>query len=364
MGQRKSGHVTLLDIARASGYSVSTVSIVLSEAPLSQNVAATTRKHIRAIAQQLGYHPDAYARSLRRRSTQTIGILAFDLSDPFCVPIMRGVQESLHESGYLPLLMDAQTQRKLFDSYLDMILERRAEGVIVIASWVFEETNLLGDIRKNNVPIVIVGRDLTGRGVSSILVDNEAGGALATQHLYELGHRKIAVIRGPQEMCDSEPRWAGIRSVAKDKGLELDERLVFQLPGIVDPSSGFEGGLRISREMLASGRPFTAVLAFDDLTGLGVVRGLTEAGLRVPHDCSVMGFDDVLPAEVATPAMTTIRQPLREMGLEAAERVMQAIKGAGKANGRAWLHQTQPELVVRMSTASAAVESNHKTARR
>ena len=175
MGQRKSGHVTLLDIARTSGFSVSTVSIVLSEAPLSQNVAATTREHIRTIAQQLGYHPDAYARSLRRRSTQTIGVLAFDLSDPFCTPILRGIQGGLRSAGYLPLIVDAQAQRKLFDSSLHMILERRADGVIVIASWVFEETNLLGDVKKNNVPVVIIGRDLAARGIDSILVDNEAG---------------------------------------------------------------------------------------------------------------------------------------------------------------------------------------------
>src|ERR1700733_4649328 len=214
VSQRKSGHVTLLDIARASGFSVSTVSIVLSEAPLSQSVAVTTRAHIRTIAQQLGYHPDAYARSLRRRSTQTVGILAFDLSDPFCIPVMRGIQDGVHEAGYLPLVMDAQTRRQQFDMYLQMILERRADGLIVIASWVFEETNLLSDIRKNNVPILIVGRDLTARGITSILVDNESGGALATQHLHEPGHRRIAVIRGPQEMYDSEPRWAGIRKVA------------------------------------------------------------------------------------------------------------------------------------------------------
>ncbi len=351
MSQRKSGHVTLLDIARASGFSVSTVSIVLSEAPLSLSVAATTRAHIRTIARQLGYHPDAYARSLRRRSTQTIGILAFDLSDPFCIPIMRGIQEGVHAAGYLPLLMDAQTQRKLFDSYLHMILERRAEGVIVIASWVFEETNLLGDIRKNNVPILIVGRDLVARGISSILVDNEAGGAMATRHLAELGHRNIAVIRGPQEMCDSEPRWAGIRKVATQSGMHLDERLVFELPGLADPASGFEGGVRIAKQMLASGCPFSAVLAFDDLTALGVVRGLVESGLRVPEDCSVMGFDDVLPAEVSTPAMTTIRQPLREMGLEAAERVLQAIRSVSGKPEKALLHKTTPELVVRMSTA-------------
>lgn len=352
--QRKSGHVTLLDIARASGFSVSTVSIVLSEAPLSQNVAATTRTHIRTIAKQLGYHPDAYARSLRRRSTQTIGILAFDLSDPFCVPVMRGIQEGVHEAGYLPLLMDAQTQRKLFDSYLHMILERRADGVIVIASWVFEETNLLGDIRKNNVPIVIVGRDLVERGISSILVDNEAGGALAMRHLADLGHRRIAVIRGPQEMCDTEPRWAGIRKTAAQRGIAIDDRLIFDLPGLADPASGFEGGVRFAKQMLASEAPFTAVLAFDDLTALGVVRGLTESGMSVPEDCSVMGFDDVLPAEVATPAMTTIRQPLREMGLEAAERVLQALRHPTAKSEKARLHQTDPELVVRKSTARPA----------
>jgi LacI family transcriptional regulator len=360
MSQRKSGHVTLLDIARASGFSVSTVSIVLSSAPLSQNVAATTREHIRTIAQQLGYHPDAYARSLRRRSTQSIGVLGFDLSDPFCIPIMRGIQAGLRSAGYLPLMVDAQAQRKLFDSSLHMILERRADGVIVIASWVFEETNLLADVKKNNVPIVIVGRDMTARGIDSIMVDNEAGGELAARHLKELGHRRIAVIRGPREMCDSEPRWIGIQKIAVRDGLELDPRLMFQLPGLADPASGFEGGLRLARKMLAAGRPFTAVIAFDDLTALGVVRGLTEAGLRIPDDCSVMGFDDVLPAEVATPAMTTIRQPLREMGVEAAERVLQAIKrGAGKTE-RPRLHKPSPELVIRKSTACppvAAVEA-------
>jgi LacI family transcriptional regulator len=314
-------------------------------------VAATTREHIRTIARQLGYHPDAYARSLRRRSTQTIGVLAFDLSDPFCTPIMRGVQGSLRSADYLPLIVDAQAQRKLFDSSLHMILERRTDGVIVIASWVFEEANLLGDVKKNNVPIVIIGRDLVSRGIDSVLVDNEVGGQIAARHLKDLGHRRIAVIRGPQEMVDSEPRWAGIQRVAVADGLEIDPKLVFELPGHADPASGFEGGLRLAKKMLNSGRPFTAVIAFDDLTALGVVRGLAEAGLRVPDDCSVMGFDDVLPAEVATPAMTTIRQPLKEMGCEAAERVLQAIKrGAGKAE-RARLHKPFPELVVRMSTA-------------
>ena len=355
MVQRKSGHVTLLDVARACGFSVSTVSIVLSEAPLSQNIAAATRQQVRATAQQLGYHPDAYARSLRRRRSQTIGVLAYDLSDPYCIPIVRGIQAGLQPASYFPLVVDAQTKRVLFDSYLKMILERRAEGVIVIASWVFDETNLLSDIEKNNVPIVIVGRDLTQHGVSSLLVDNEEGGILAMRHLIELGHRHIAVIRGPKELFDSAPRWAGVRKAAADAGIRLEKQLVMQLPSLVDPASGFEGGLDCARRMLASGRPFTAVLAFDDLTALGVVRGLTEAGLRVPEDCSVLGFDDVLPAAVATPAITTIRQPLKEMGLLAAEWMLAALKDREEESPRRpKLHKGQPELVQRMSTARAA----------
>lgn len=350
--QRKSGHVTLLDIARACGYSVSTVSIVLSEAPLSQNVAASTREQIRKMARQLGYHPDAYARSLRRRRSQTVAVLAYDLSDPFCIPIMHGIQAGLQPANYMPLIVDAQTKRKLFDSYLRMILERRAEGVIVIASWIFQETNLLEDIEKNQVPIVIVGRDLTNRNVSSLLIDNEAGGALAMRHLIELGHRRIAVIRGPEELFDTEPRWEGVQRAANEAGIKIDSKLIFQLPNLTDPTSGFEGGLQISKEMLASGDPITAVLAFDDLTALGVVRGLTEAGLKVPNDCSVVGFDDVLPATVSTPGITTIRQPLKEMGLLASEWTLQAINAREQQTAKpVHLYKAPPELVVRSSTS-------------
>lgn len=356
MPQRKSGHVTLLDISQASGFSVSTVSIVLSDAPLARKVSQKTREHIRSMARSLGYHPDAHARSLRRRSTQTIGVLAFDLSDPYCIPIMRGVQLGLQSADYLPLVMDAQTQRKLFDHYLTLLLERRVEGVIVIASWVFEETNLLADIRKNNVPIIIVGRDLTSRGIASILVDNEAGGALAMHHLRSLGHREIAVIRGPQEMCDSKPRWAGIQKVVARSRRSLDPQLVLQLPGQADEQSGFNDARRMVKQLLRSGKPFSAVLAFDDLTALGVVRGLSEANKRVPQDCSVMGFDDVLPAQVSTPAITTIRQPLHAMGMHAATHMLQMLKSSSTRNApESILLKAHPELVVRDSTQRVPV---------
>ena len=351
MGRNKSGHVTLSDIARACRLSVSTVSIVLSEAPRSQFVAESTRKRIQIAAKHLGYHPDVYARSLRSRHTQTIGVLAYDMADPFCIPIVRGIEEGLQEAQYFSLLVNAQTQRKLFDRYLHMILERRAEGVIVIASWVFEEADLLADMEKNHVPIVIVGRDLTERRVTSVLVNNRAGGAMLMRHLDSLGHRHIAAIRGPQEMFDSVPRWEGIQRAADSAGIRLDHSLIYQLPNSSDSMTSFEGGRRFARQMLASGKRFTAVAAFDDLTALGVVRGLTEAGLRVPEDCSVVGFDDILPAGVATPGITTIRQPLREMGLLATERMLRAIsQGQGREDRHAGLHILQPRLVIRASS--------------
>ncbi|HUY82460.1 MAG TPA: LacI family DNA-binding transcriptional regulator [Acidobacteriaceae bacterium] len=353
MGQQESGHVTLSHIARACQLSVSTVSIVLSGAPLSRHVAEKTRKRIQTTARRLGYHPDAYARSLRSRRTQTIGVIAYDMSDPFCIPVVSGIDEGLQPAQYFSLLVNAQTQRKLFDKYLRMILERRAEGVIVVASWVFEETDLLADIEKNHVPIVIVGRDLTERRITSVLVDNRAGGALMMRHLASLGHRNIAVIRGPEELFDSAPRWAGIRQAATEAGIRFDSRLVSQLPNLSNPKSGFEGGRKFVAEILATGRKFTAVLAFDDLTALGVVRGLVEAGLSVPEDCSVVGFDDILPADVATPGITTIRQPLHEMGLLATELMLHALKqGQGEGAQEAGLRMVQPELVVRTSSAA------------
>ena len=339
---------------------MSTVSIVLNEAPLSRNFAKATREEIRRTARQLGYYPDDHARSLRRRQSHTVAVLAFDLSDPFCQPIVQGIQTGLQPASYLPFLMDAQTRRTLFDDSLKMILERRVEGVIVIACGVFEENNLLADIVKNKVSVAIVGRDLTRRKFSSVLVDNEAGGALAVRHLIDLGHRRIAVIRGPDEQLDSAPRWNGIRQTAHDAGIEIDPRLVFQLPNLKDSASGFEGGVKFAKQMLQAGRPFTAALAFDDLTALGVVRGLTEAGLRIPEDCSVIGFDDVPPAIVATPGMTTVHQPLKEMGLLAAQWSVQAIEARDQGHRMpVHLHRAVPELVVRQSTAPLTLSSRH-----
>ncbi len=354
MPQSKSGHVTLSDVANATGYSVSTVSIILSGAPLSANVAASTRETIRAAAKRLGYHPDARARSLRKQRSGTIGVLAYDLSDPYCMPVVQGVQHGLQATDYLPLVMDAQTERKVFDKSLRLMLERRVEGVVVIASWMFDETSLLADIKKNGVPTLVVGRDLTPSGITSYLLDNEQGGRLAMEHLLQLGHKKIAVIRGPDGMFDSAPRWKGMLRALQQTSVTLAEQLTPQLPLLNTPGEAFEAGRSLVKHMLKSRRRFTAILAFDDLTALGVVRGLHEAGKSVPDDCSVVGFDDVLPARVATPAITTVHQPMRQMGLKAIEHMLTLVEKPGAVQELASLCLSTPELVERASTAVAA----------
>jgi DNA-binding LacI/PurR family transcriptional regulator len=349
--------VTLVDVARVSGFSTSTVSLVLNEAALSRYVAAGTKEHIRAVASKLGYRPDASARSLRSRRSHTIGIMVSDISDPFCTLILRGIEKTLYPTTYLPIIMIAHNQRKQFERHIEMLMERHVEGLILVANWLFGEFDQLAAIQKGQIPTVGVGRDLTASRVRSVQVDNEAGGYAAAQHLYELGHRKIAVLRGPSELADSDRRWNGIQRFASETGLALARERVGRLAAAVDPTSGFEEGFRLISSMIDRGVEFTAVLAFDDLTGLGAIRALSQAGRRVPQDCSVIGFDDVPHAAVNTPGLTTIRQPMEQMGSLAAKWVLESLADTNSpastktSSLSGTLHLLPPELVVRQSTA-------------
>jgi LacI family transcriptional regulator len=353
--QSKSNHVTIVDVARTSGFSTSTVSIVLNEAPLSRYVAAKTKEQIRKTAKDLGYRPDAFARSLRSRRSNTVGVLIFDISDPFCMLILQGIERALDPTAYLPIIMDAHNEQKQFEGYLEMLMERRVEGLIVVANWIFEEGGLLVNLKRNKLPTVVIGRDLTSDKIRSVIVDNLAGGYAAIEHLYELGHRKIAVIRGPEKLSDSNLRWDGIQRFASEQKYQLDPRLIRILPEVLDATSGFNSGVTATEDLLRSGVEFTALLAFDDLTALGAVRALSQAGKSVPNDCSVIGFDDIPLAAFSTPGITTIQQPMEEMGRIGTECVLRGIKSGDFEEAAASLSQLQsPRLVMRDSTKQAA----------
>ena len=223
--------------------------------------------------------------------------------------------------------------------------------MIVVANWLFVDIHVLADLNKREIPAATIGWELPGNLISSVMVDNEAGGRLALEHLHQLGHRRIAIIRGPKRLIDSAPRWRGIQKFAASVGLKLDSSLVMQLPDVFDPNASFEHGYRLTEELLHSKKKFTALLAFDDLTALGAIRALTKAGIRVPEQSSVIGFDDVALSALSAPGLTTVRQPLETMGSVAVNVVMDAIK-AGRES-RDWHFASQklhPELVIRDST--------------
>jgi len=189
--------------------------------------------------------------------------------------------------------------------------------------------------------------------MSSVIVDNEVGGYLALEHLYSLGHRKIAFIRGPKTLADSSPRWRGIRNCAESCGLELDSRLIVDLPESRDPLSSFEAGQKLTEDLLKQKCPFTAILAFDDMTAFGAIRALAKVGLRVPEHCSVVGFDDVSASALYTPPLTTVRQPMEAMGAGAVGIVLEGINSVLEKREVAAHHRkVAPQLVVRESTRS------------
>jgi LacI family transcriptional regulator len=253
----------------------------------------------------------------------------------------------------LPILTDVHNERSRFERYLEMLLDRRVEALVVLANWLFVDIDVLADLEKSSIPSVMIARELQTDSVSSVIVDNELGGYSAVEHLHSLGHRKIAFIRGPRTLGDSAPRWQGVRSFAKGTGLELDPRLIVDLPESQDPISSFEAGYKLTEELIKRKRPFTALMAFDDMTAFGAIRALAKAGLRVPDQCSVIGFDDVAACSLYTPPLTTIRQPMQAMGAMAANLAIERINAVLEKREASAVHRKlAPELAVRESTRS------------
>ena len=347
----RTGVVTIRDVARECGYSASTVSIVLNGAPLSRYIPADTKGRIESAAKRMGYRPNPLARSLRSQRSNIVGVMVIDITDPFCTPILRGLENALYQASYLSLIADAHNEPHRFERYLEMLLDRRVEGLVVIANWLVADIKLLADLTECQVPTVIAGRSFENHSVSTVSVDNESGASMALEHLHRLGHREIAFLRGPKVLSSSGQRWKGIRAFAQSAGLQLDSKKILELPESLDPNSSFEAGAQLTGELLRQGRPFTALMAYDDVTALGALRALKKKGLSVPEDCSVVGFDDVAQASLSVPSLTTVRQPMEAMGSLSAGMVLEAIKAMDEKQDVPVVRKKIPaELVVREST--------------
>jgi LacI family transcriptional regulator len=344
--------ITIREVAGESGFSITTVSMVLNNGAGVDRIPQRTRNHVWEVARRLGYRPNLHARSLRSNRSQTLGVMVFDLTDPYCTQILRGIQNHIRPSGLFPIVTDLQDDRSQFQPCLDMLLGRRVEGIISIANPLYLDSKLLSEFSERQIPAVVIGRELSNVPVSSVVVDNAAGTRLAIQHLYDLGHSRMAFIRGPDILVDSIQRWRGLEKFAEEVELELNPELIVQIQG---RNSTFREAYELTEELLRGRSRFTALITFDDLSACAAIRALTKAGKRVPEDCSVVGFDDIPSAAFYNPPLTTIQQQLEMQGSLGAEIVEQLIRAAGEARPMPPKHRmVTPKLVVRDSTCPAA----------
>lgn len=353
---KTSSMVTIRDVAKECGLSATAVSMVLNHAPLASYIPESTKQRIIQVAEGLGYEPNPFARALRSHRSHMIGVMVPDIADPYCAQILRGIENAFSRSSYLPFLVDIQNKGSLFKKYLNVLLARRVEGLIILANSLSFETELLSGLESRKVPSVILGREPETDALSWVATDNQEGTQQALEHLYRLGHRRIAFIRGPGMIVDSQHQWEGICSFAAAAGLELNPRLVVTLS---DPFSSYEGGFERTKELLGLKLPFTALVAFDDMTAFGAIRALISAGLRVPQDCSVIGFDDIPAAAFYNPALTSVREHMESLAGMGAEIVMEAIRAHRKNTLVSPVHRKiKPELIVRESTAAPPTHSS------
>ena len=329
---------TLKALAEHLGLSTASVSLVINRSPAAKSIPHHTQERIRAAARELNYRPNFMASSLRRQRSSTNGVLVPELSEGYAPQVISGIEDYLLEKGYFYFVVSHRHRPDLLTRYPRLLQQRAVEGLIAVDT-ACEEAMM--------VPLVSVSGHRDVEGVTNIALNHGRAARLALEHLHALGHRVIAFIKGQDFSSDTEVRWQAIVEGAKTLELQIDPRLVVQLEGDC-PNS--ELGSAVTRKLLAAKKPFTALFAFNDISAIGAIHALRAAGRRVPEDVSVVGFDDIPSAAFQNPGLTTVRQPLREMGVLAAETLLRRIN-AEPATPYAKVITVEPELVVRASTA-------------
>jgi len=308
--------VSIKDIAKVARVSHSTVSRALRDSPL---ISEETKTRVRRIAQEMGYSPSAVARGLVTKQTRTLGLVVTTIADPFVAEVVEGIEALAQDKGYSILLCQSRSDADRELASVEILREKRVDAIIVTASRV--GSLYLPLLERLSVPIVLINNQQEGRYIHSVGTDNLHGGRLAAGHLVELGHRRVAYITGPEWAAQSRLRREGARQVLLEEGLDLDPDLVVQGTGRSD------GGEEAMRALLDRSNPPTAVFCYNDLTAIGVMRSARVAGLQVPDDISVVGYDDIAYASYVMPPLTTIRQRRYEMGYQATEMALALLAG-------------------------------------
>lgn len=341
-GAGDSERVTLKTIAEHLGLTAGTVSAALNNSPAAKSIPEHTKNRIIEAAQELNYRPNFFARTLRLRRTYTIGVIAEEIGDAYGASVISGIEEYLRKHNYFFLTVIHRHDPKLLQTYAQMLLTRGVEGFITT------DTSIL---QRLALPTVAVAGHQRIEGVTNIALDHKRAARLALQHLKDLGHEEIAFIKGQTISSDSGPRWSAICEVAQELGIQIRPELTIQLEGVDStPAIGYP----FAKQLLARKQYFTALFAYNDISAIGSIWAFREAGLRVPEDISVIGFDDIPGSAYANPGLTTVRQPLFRMGQIAAQTVVDQIEGRGNYLPEIAI---EPEFVVRESTGPAPLRS-------
>lgn len=337
--RKENKKITPKTVARHLGLAAGTVSATLNNSPAARSIPEHTKKRILAAAQELNYRPDFFARTLRMKRTFTIGVIAEEIGDAYGSQVISGIEKYLTGKNYFFLTVVHRHDPKLLEAYSRVLVERGVEGLITVDTSILAEPSL---------PTVAVAGHRQIAGVTNIVLDHKRAAGLALEHLKELGHQEIAFIQGQVFSSDSQERWNAITEAAKGLGIGIRPELTIRIDSTDStPRVGFP----VTKELLARKEHFTALFAYNDISAIGAIWAFREAGLRVPQDVSVVGFDDIPGAAFANPALTTVRQPLVRMGEIAAQTLVSQIE---ERDGYLAEIAIEPEFVVRDSTGRAA----------
>ncbi|HJW89283.1 MAG: hypothetical protein A2Z16_12930 [Chloroflexi bacterium RBG_16_54_18] len=332
--------VTRDEVALKAGVSPATVSYVVNNGP--RPVSPETQQKVLAAIQELGYKPNAVARSLRLQKTSTIGLILPDTHNPFFAEVVRGVEKVAFERGFSVILCHSDYSLNQEIHYVDVLHTERVAGVL----W-FPATDdpapahLLADYE---IPLVILDRVVPGIQALSIVADNFRGAYLAVEHLIQLGHRRIGCIARPSDLSHSQERVRGYRAALLDHGISVDNDLLIR--------GGFrmEDGRTATYRLLELAPAPSAIFTYNDFMAIGALRAAHELGLEVPEDLSIVGFDDIPQSAFTIPSLTTVRQSKQEMGCRGAEFLLDL--SAGKEPEAFDSTPLEVQLIVRESTTS------------
>ncbi len=324
---------TLIDVARMAGVSPSTVSRILNG---TAKVSDDKRIAVQAAIEKMNFAPNQMAQGLKKGRSMTIGIVVQDISSPFFDETLRGVDDSLKGTGFASVIVSGHWNAEEEVQRIRLLLARKVDGIILLSGRISDE-----DILRfaGTRPIVSTGRELHTASALGFKLDNENGAYLAVRHLIDLGHRRIAFVTGPANNNDAAERMAGYARALAEAGIEVNMNLV------AEGDFHEAGGMQALNRLFETNQQFTAVFAANDLSAYGARLCMYRKGIRVPDDISLIGFDDLPGSEYTTPPLTTVRQPLYDMGRIATQALLRLIDGGTVTD------QIPPvELVVRETT--------------